>query len=419
MNFDPIEEIILDVQAGIPVVIVDDDDRENEGDLMVAAEKITPELISLMNNESKGLICVTLTPEVLDRLQIPMQVADNTTVFGTNFTVSVDHRSVMFSGVSSVARATTILALVDESSKPSDFVSPGFMFPLRAQPGGVFQRRGQTEGSVDLARASGLKPAGVICEIMASDGEMIRGEELEQYCRDNKFKVTSVEKIKEYRLATEVCLRRVAETDVSNILGSIDSIATHKNSLAENLEKSFSAGLKALVYVDDVDNREHLAFVKGTPSNGSLVRIHSECLTGDIFESQRCDCGQQLMQSLSSVCVADDGVVIYLSQEGRDIGLSNKLKAYELQDQGLDTVDANLALGFAADERSYRAGAQILKDLGLNEVCLITNNPDKVNALERLGVKVRGRIELPLAVGEQNTGYLKAKQTKLGHLISV
>lgn len=403
MKLDPIEAVIDDIRLGKMVVLIDDADRENEGDLVVAAEKVTPEILTFMMHEGRGLICLALSEERIRELQIAMQVRENTSAFGTNFTVSIDHKSVSDCGVSASARAKTILATVADDARAEDFVSPGFVYPLAAVPGGVLKRRGQTEGSVDLSRLAGLKSAGVVCEIMGEDGRMLRGAALDAFCKQHQLKISSVEALKQYRLRNEVCLRRVAESPLANF-GRLN--------LAD-----FAGKLRVLVYVDDVDNEEQLAFVCGNPTDGCLVRIHSECLTGDVFGSQRCDCGDQLSRALSRIMAEGAGVILYLHQEGRGIGLANKVRAYALQDQGVDTVDANLQLGFGADLRDYRAGAQILCDLGIKSVRLLTNNPKKVQALESFGIRVIDRQPLVSTVDEHNAEYLKTKRDRMGHLL--
>jgi 3,4-dihydroxy 2-butanone 4-phosphate synthase / GTP cyclohydrolase II len=412
MRVDSLEVIIEDVRAGKPIVLVDDCDRENEGDLMVAAEKTTAQTINFMMQEGKGLICLTLTEERLRALRIPRQVTDNSSVFGTNFTVSVDHSSVVDRGVTAEGREKTILAAMDEAAGADDFSMPGFVFPIGAVEGGVLKRRGQTEGSVDLARLAGLKAGGVICEIMSEDGGMLRGDELEAYCRRHNLHVTSVEEICQHRLRHEVSIRRVSELPVTVKMGL---------GRAEKLEELHAlypeAPLRTVVYVDDVDGKEHFAFVKGTPRDGCLVRIHSQCLTGDIFESRRCDCGHQFDRALEAILQAGEGVLVYLHQEGRGIGLGNKLRAYELQEQGLDTVDANILLGFAPDQRDYRVGAQILSDLGLKCVRLITNNPEKLKSLSEFGIKVTQRVAMPVPVDKYNAGYLETKRQRMGHIL--
>lgn len=407
MTLDPIESVIDDVRAGRTVVIIDAKDRENEGDLMVAAELITPEAINFMVQEGKGLICLSLTEERLSQLQIPLQVTENTAPLGTNFTVSIDLATVAECGVTAAARAATIRAAVDETKTRRDFVMPGYVFPLSAHRGGVLRRSGQTEGSVDLARLAGLKPAGVICEIMGSDGSMLRGAELAAYCRRFGLRITSVEEIARYRLQHEVSLRPAAEYEIRDFSGlGIPGAAAEEP----------GEPLRVVVFVDDADGKEQLAFIKGRPANGCLVRIHSECLTGDVFGSERCDCGPQFIEALAAIFREGSGVVVYLHQEGRGIGLGNKLRAYELQDKGRDTVDANLELGFAADLRDYRAGAHILSSLGLSSVRLMTNNPAKVRSLEQFDIVVQERVPLITKTSKYNRLYLDTKRERLGHL---
>jgi len=409
ITLDPIEEIIADVRAGKLVVLIDDKNRENEGDLFVAAERVTPEIISFMMEEGKGLICLSLTEERRLQLGLPFQVQDNSSPFGTNFAVSFDLAAVAKQGVTAVARACSILAAVDPQTRANDLSLPGFVFPVVADSGGVLRRRGQTEGSVDLARLAGLQPAGVICEIMGEHGQMLRGGELNEFCRRHSLRIGSVEALVQYRLQHEISLRRI---------GSF-SYGAERNLLRteriSHLLKESGEQFRVIVYIDDVDEKEHLALVCGEPKENSLVRIHSECLTGDVFSSRRCDCGSQFDRALELILAEKNGVLVYLQQEGRGIGLGNKLRAYELQDKGLDTVDANIHLGFAADERNYRAGAQILSDLELTQVRLITNNPEKVRALESFGIKVAERIPL-VAIDEHNRAYMLTKQRRLGHI---
>lgn len=411
MRLDPLEEVLKDVRAGKPIVMVDDVERENEGDLMIAAEKTTPELINFMLLEGKGLICLSLTAERMKQIGIPLQVTENTSVFGTNFGVSFDAKEVADSGVSARGRSATILAAVRDAATPEEFNRPGYVFPLAAVPGGVLKRRGQTEGSVDISRLAGLKPAGVICEVMNERGVMLRGAELEAYCRKHQLKITSVEEIVQYRLHNEVSIRRIAQEVVPAKLG-----LSRSSKLDELNRLSAEIPFQVYVYVDDVDDKEHLALVKGEPKDGCLVRIHSECLTGDVFQSKRCDCGSQLDLALEAIFEAGEGIVIYLHQEGRGIGLGNKLRAYELQEQGLDTVDANIHLGFAPDQRDYRVGAQILSDLGISKVRLMTNNPSKMESLSDFGVEIVERVVLPVKINKYNTAYIKTKQQRMGHL---
>ena len=410
MRLDVIEDVLDDVRLGKPVVIVDDRDRENEGDLMVAAEKISIETIARMIQEARGLICLSLTQSRMQALAMPLQVTENRSSFGTNFGVSFDHSSVAGAGESAEGRAKTILQAIDEQQGPADFVRPGYVFPVCAVGGGVLERRGQTEGSVDLARLAGLKPAGVICEIMDREGKMVRGDALEDYCRLSATKITSVEAIKQYRLRHELSLRRVEESALSDF--SRMTNLPHASLLSSKGESP----LRVLVYMDDVDGKEHFVFICGELKDECLVRVHSECLTGDVFGSSRCDCASQFDLALSLIMEKGEGALVYLNQEGRGIGLANKLRAYELQDRGLDTVDANLQLGFEADLRDYRAGAHILVDLGLKSVRLLTNNPAKVESLENFGIKVIERVPLLAFVDEDNRAYLLTKRERLGHL---
>ncbi len=405
MKCDPFELVIEDVRAGKPVVLVDDADRENEGDITIAAECVTPELINFMAQEARGLICLSLTEVHARQLALPLQVDQNTAAFGTNFMTSLDYHAVADIGVSAEGRARTIQEAVKDTAKATDFVRPGYVFPVRAVPAGVLQRRGQTEGSVDLARIAGLKPAGVICEVMDQDGVMLSGSTLEAYCLRWGFRITSIEAIVRYRLQNEISLRCVAQCSIQELSG-----------LGIERELFGCEDLQVFVFTDDVDNEEHLAFVRGEPQDGCLVRIHSECLTGDVFSSRRCDCGYQLKFALRQILAAGQGIVVYLHQEGRGIGLGNKLRAYQLQDSGLDTVDANLELGFEADARSYRAGAKILETFGLRSVRLLTNNPDKVNELESYGIRVVERIGVIAPIDEHNRRYLETKRLRLGHL---
>ena len=398
------EEILEEVRAGRPIVIVDDRDRENEGDIMLAAERVDPDSINFMANHAKGLICLSLEDSIVRQLGLSLQVIENTSPFGTNFTVSIDHHSVLGRGLTASGRAKTIQSAVLENAQASEFVSPGFVFPLRAVPGGVLKRRGQTEGSVDLAKLAGLRPAAVICEIMGQSGEMLRGGDLLAYCKTHQLKIVSVEDIVQYRLQTEASVRRECSTKLLDL--------TLPNKARTALKE-----ISLHVYVDDIDNTEHLVFVSGKPNDGCLVRIHSECLTGDVFESRRCDCGYQLSNGLEKIAQAGDGVLIYLNQEGRGIGLANKLRAYQLQDSGLDTVDANTQLGFDIDSRDYRVATQILADLGLKSVRLLTNNPDKVEALERHSITVLERIPTISPVDSFNKHYLETKRERLGHLL--
>ncbi len=407
MKLDSLDSVLADVRLGRPVVVVDDGDRENEGDLIIAAERVSDEVVNFMIQHGKGLLCLSLTGERLAELAIREQVIENVTTFGTKFTVSIDHRSVEGFGVTARGRAETIRRAIDRDSVANDFVVPGFVFPLRAIDGGVLKRRGHTEASVDLARLAGLKPAGVICEVMGENGEMIRGEALEEYCRVHQLKITSVEEIINYRLRFDTTLRRMAQAMIPDLSGL----------KLEGIAPGALPTLRVFVYVDDVDDKEHLAFVCGEPKDNCLVRIHSECLTGDVFGSKRCDCGDQWFRSLARIVSEGAGVLIYLHQEGRGIGLANKLRAYELQDRGLDTVEANVKLGFAPDYRNYRAAAQMLNDLGLRQVQLMTSNPEKIQGLADFGIEVSRRVSIPVECHELNAGYLRTKRDRLGHAV--
>ncbi len=413
MKLDSLDEVLEDVRLGKPIVMVDDQDRENEGDLTVAAERVTAESLNFMLQEGKGLICVSLLQEQLERIGVPMQAIENSSAFGTNFAVSFDLAGLGAEGITAEGRARTIIAAASENSRPRDFTMPGYVFPVAAVSGGVLKRRGQTEGSVDISVLAGLSPAGVICEVMGEDGTMLRGEDLLAYCRKHDLKITSVEEIVKRRLREEISIRKILERSLDT---SVDL------SRGERISKVVASGsdvsMRVVLYVDDVDDSEHLAIVIGEPKNGCLVRIHSECLTGDVFGSARCDCGDQFDRSLEMILKAGAGVLVYLHQEGRGIGLANKLRAYELQEKGLDTVDANTHLGFQADERDYRVGARMLCDLELSAVKLITNNPQKLEALREFGVEVVERIELPVCIGEHNARYMETKEKRMGHIFS-
>ncbi|MEU1376548.1 bifunctional 3,4-dihydroxy-2-butanone-4-phosphate synthase/GTP cyclohydrolase II [Streptomyces triculaminicus] len=398
LALDPVERAIADIAAGRPVVVVDDADRENEGDLVVAAEKITTEIVAFMMSECRGLICVPLEEPDIDRLDLPQMVTRNTESMHTAFTVSVDASRAhgTDTGISAADRATTIRLLADPAAVPGDFVRPGHVFPLRAKPGGVLARNGHTEAGVDLARLAGLRPAAAIVEIAGEDGAMLRLPELVPFARKHGLSIISIEDLISYRRSAEPTVRREAETRLPTAFGDF----------------------RAYGYRSTVDGVEHIALVAGDLGEGDdvLVRVHSECLTGDVFASLRCDCGPQLHASLERIATEGRGVVLYLrGHEGRGIGLLPKLRAYELQEDGRDTLDANLELGLPADARDYAAGARILADLGVRSLRLLTNNPDKTAALVRHGLKVTGREPMPVQAGEHNLRYLRTKRDRMGH----
>jgi len=394
------EEAIEEIRAGRMVILVDDEDRENEGDLTLAAEKVTPEIINFMTKYGRGLVCLSLTPDKIDALDLRLMVNDNKSRFQTAFTISIEAKRGVTTGISAHDRAVTILTAVDEDATPQDLVSPGHIFPLRARGGGVLVRAGQTEGSVDLARLAGLTPAGVICEVMKDDGTMARLPDLVELAEQFNLKIATIKDLIRYRMRTESLVRRAAETV---------------------LPTEFGGEFRLYVYENDVDHLEHVALVKGEidPDEPILVRVHSECLTGDVFGSQRCDCGPQLEKAMQIVRDEGRGVILYMHQEGRGIGLKNKIKAYALQDEGCDTVEANLRLGFKPDLRDYGIGAQILHDLGIRKMRLLTNNPKKIVGLEGYGLEVVEQVPIVIEPCVTNFRYLLTKKEKMGHLIDL
>ncbi|SFM76975.1 3,4-dihydroxy 2-butanone 4-phosphate synthase / GTP cyclohydrolase II [Streptomyces sp. cf124] len=397
-GLDPVEQAIADIAAGRPVVVVDDENRENEGDLVIAAEKATPEIIAFMMSECRGMICAPMEADELDRLELPQMVQQNTESMRTAFTVTVDAgpRHGVTTGISASDRATTLQLLASGTAEPGDFVRPGHIFPLRARSGGVLVRDGHTEAAVDLARLAGLRPAGAIVEIAGEDGRMLRLPELIPFARKHGLTIISIEDLIAYRRSSEPTVRREAKTQLPTAFGDFTAYG----------------------YRSTVDGVEHVALVHGEIGDGEdvLVRVHSECLTGDIFHSLRCDCGPQLETSLERIATKGRGVVVYLrGHEGRGIGLLSKLRAYELQELGRDTLDANLELGLPADARDYGAGAQILRDLGVRSLRLMTNNPEKTDALVRHGLDVTDREPMPVRAGEHNLRYLRTKRDRMGH----
>lgn len=392
-----VEEAVEEIKQGRMVILVDDEDRENEGDLTMAAEKVTPEAVNFMTKYGRGLLCLSMTREKIESLDLPMMVSDNKSPFGTNFTISIEAVRGVTTGISAYDRSVTILTAVDESATPSDIISPGHVFPLRARKGGVLVRAGQTEGSVDLARLAGFIPAGVICEVLNEDGTMARLPDLMVMAEHHNLKICTIRDLIKYRMHNEKLVRRGAETV---------------------LPTEFGGDFRLIVYENDVDNHNHVALIKGEvdPEEPILVRVHSECLTGDVFGSRRCDCGIQLEKAMHMVEEAGKGVILYMQQEGRGIGLLNKIKAYALQDQGCDTVEANLRLGFKPDLRDYGLGAQMLADLGVKKMRLMTNNPTKIVGLEGYGLQVIEQVPIVVEPCSTNLRYLKTKKEKMGHL---
>jgi 3,4-dihydroxy 2-butanone 4-phosphate synthase/GTP cyclohydrolase II len=399
MPISKIEEVLEDLRQGKMIILVDDEDRENEGDLTMAAEKVTPEAVNFMAKYGRGLICLSLHHSIVEKLQLPLMVHDNKSPFKTAFTVSIEARQGVTTGISAADRAKTIMTAVADDARPEDLVQPGHVFPLRARRGGVLFRTGQTEGSVDLARLAGLKPAGVICEVMKDDGTMARMPDLEAFAEEHGLKIATVADIIAYRMRKESFVHKAAETVLPTRFGEF----------------------KAIAFVNDIDDYEHMALVKGDidPERETLVRVHSQCLTGDVFGSYRCDCGSQLEKAMERVQEEGLGIILYMQQEGRGIGLANKLKAYALQDKGRDTVEANEELGFKADLRDYGVGAQILAALGVRKMRLMTNNPKKIKGLEGYGLEVVGREPIECEPRPENIKYLMTKCEKLGHMMKI
>ena len=396
--FASIEAAIAAVKDGKTVIVVDDEDRENEGDLTVAAEKITPEVINFMARHGRGLICMPMTGERLEQLEIPLMVNRNTATYGTAFCVSIEGKKKVSTGISAADRAATIQVAIDQNTKPSDLARPGHMFPLRARDGGVLVRAGQTEAAVDLARIAGLYPAGVICEIMNEDGTMARVPQLAKFAEEHGLLLVTISDLIQYRMRTENLVKRVAIAELPTDNGQF----------------------KIFAYKNQLNDETHVALIRGEIEDGKdlLVRVHSKCLTGDVFHSVRCDCGEQLEAAMSRIAKEERGVLLYLNQEGRGIGLANKIRAYELQDQGLDTVEANERLGFKADQRDYGIGAQILRDLGVKTMRLLTNNPRKFVGLQGYGLSISETLPLEIPASDSTRRYLKTKKDKLGHRLS-
>jgi 3,4-dihydroxy 2-butanone 4-phosphate synthase/GTP cyclohydrolase II len=399
MAISSIEEVLQDIHEGRMVIIVDDEDRENEGDVMIAAEKVTPEAITFMARYACGLICLSLTEERVKQLDLPLMVQDNTSPYNTAFTVSIEAKEGITTGISAYDRARTVQVAIDPKTTVDDISRPGHIFPLAARSGGVLVRVGHTEASVDLARLAGLNPAGVICEVMNEDGTMARLPDLEVFAEKHGLKIVTIADLIKYKTKNERLVRRVAETRIPT---------------------RFGGEFTLIAYENDIDKKTHLALVKGdiSPDEAVLVRVHSECFTGDVLGSMRCDCGEQLQKALKMIEHEKKGVFVYMRQEGRGIGLANKLKAYSLQDCGHDTVEANIALGFSPDLRDYGIGAQILSDIGVRKMRLLTNNPKKIKGLEGYGLTVVERVPIEMVPTKDNIAYLTTKQKKLGHILN-
>lgn len=399
-RLSPLEEILSDLRAGKPVLIVDSASRENEGDIMVATEAVTPEAVAFMMEHARGLICVSVSSEVAQRLKLPLQVLNNNSPFQTPFAMSVDLKEVSPRGVTASSRAQTMRALIDPARTAEDFITPGHVFPLIANDAGVMGRPGHTEGVLDLAKLAGLTPSGILCEVLNPDGTMARGEDLNRFALTHGLKITSIEAIREYRLLHEIAVRPINTSSVDTDFGPFT----------------------ATVFAEDTGGKEHVALTRGDLSTlptsyAPLVRLHSECLTGDVFGSRRCDCGRQLDGAMRLVTEEGAGVILYLRQEGRGIGLENKIRAYSLQDQGLDTVEANVHLGFEPDERDFAVGAHILRAMGIHSIRLITNNPAKGEQLARFGITITERIPMVVEADPLSAGYLRTKREKMGHLL--